>query len=145
MQPTILVIEDDANTAALITLYCEREGFKTIAAADGATGLRNAVKQNPDLVVLDLMLPEMDGWDVCRQLRQQSDVPIIMLTARGDEVDRVSGHIADRLRIHGFEDGVDPRRESLGHVSDLTQIFLSVFDSGQTQVADAASRNKHSN
>ena len=91
METTILIIEDDANTAALITLYCEREGFKTLSAADGASGLRNAVKQNPDLVVLDLMLPEMDGWDVCRQLRQQSDVPIIMLTARGDEVDRVSG------------------------------------------------------
>ncbi len=91
METTILIIEDDANTAALITLYCEREGFKTLAAADGASGLHNAVKQNPDLVVLDLMLPEMDGWDVCRQLRKQSDVPIIMLTARGDEVDRVSG------------------------------------------------------
>lgn len=91
MDTTILIIEDDANTAALITLYCEREGFKTLTATDGATGLQKAVKQNPDLVVLDLMLPKMDGWDVCRQLRQKSDIPIIMLTARGDEVDRVSG------------------------------------------------------
>jgi len=91
METTILIIEDDANTAALITLYCEREGFTTLTAADGVTGLRKAGKQNPDLIVLDLMLPEMDGWDVCRKLRQQSDVPIIMLTARGDEVDRVSG------------------------------------------------------
>ena len=91
MQPTILIIEDDANTAALIMLYCEREGFKTLMASDGATGLQKAVKQNPDLVVLDLMLPKMDGWDVCRQLRQKSDIPIIMLTARGDEIDRVSG------------------------------------------------------
>ena len=91
MHPTILIIEDDANTAALITLYCEREGFKTLTAADGASGLQKAIKQNPDLVVLDLMLPEMDGWDVCRQIRHKSDVPIIMLTARGDEVDRVSG------------------------------------------------------
>ncbi len=91
MQPTILIIEDDANTAALITLYCEREGFKTLTATNGAAGLQKAVRQNPDLVVLDLMLPEMDGWDVCRQLRQKSEVPIIMLTARGDEIDRVSG------------------------------------------------------
>ena len=91
METTILIIEDDANTAALITLYCEREGFVTLIATDGKAGLQKAVKQNPDLVVLDLMLPEMDGWDVCRQLRQKSDIPIIMLTARGDEVDRVSG------------------------------------------------------
>ena len=91
MDTTILIIEDDANTVALITLYCEREGFKTLTATDGSTGLQKAVRQNPDLVVLDLMLPALDGWDVCRQLRQKSDVPIIMLTARGDEVDRVSG------------------------------------------------------
>ena len=91
MDTTILIIEDDANTVALITLYCEREGFKTLTATDGAAGLQKAVRQNPDLVVLDLMLPALDGWDVCRRLRQKSNVPIIMLTARGDEVDRVSG------------------------------------------------------
>jgi DNA-binding response OmpR family regulator len=91
MQPTILIIEDDANTAALITLYCEREGFQTRTAADGVSGLENARQETPDLVVLDLMLPEMDGWEVCRRLRQVSEVPIIMLTARGDEIDRVSG------------------------------------------------------
>ncbi len=91
MQNTILIIEDDANTAALITLYCEREGFHTLTAGDGLSGLERAVKERPDLVILDLMLPEMDGWDVCRRIRQASDVPIIMLTARGDEIDRVSG------------------------------------------------------
>lgn len=91
MQPTILIIEDDANTAALITLYCEREGFRTLAVADGLSGLDRAKKEQPDLVILDLMLPEMDGWEVCRRLRQVSDIPIIMLTARGDEIDRVSG------------------------------------------------------
>jgi DNA-binding response OmpR family regulator len=91
MENTILIIEDDANTAALITLYCEREGFRTFAAADGLSGLEKAGKEQPDLVILDLMLPEMDGWEVCRHLRQTSDIPIIMLTARGDEIDRVSG------------------------------------------------------
>jgi len=91
MVTTILIIEDDANTAGLIKLYCEREGFKTLTALDGASGLQKTVKQNPDMVILDLMLPKMDGWDVCRQLRQKSDIPIIMLTARGDEIDRVSG------------------------------------------------------
>ena len=91
MNNTILIIEDDANTTALITLYCEREGFRTLTAADGISGLDRARKERPDLVILDLMLPEMDGWEVCRRLRQASDVPIIMLTARGDEIDRVSG------------------------------------------------------
>jgi DNA-binding response OmpR family regulator len=91
MENTILIIEDDANTSALIALYCEREGFRTLTAGDGLSGLKRAGKERPDLVILDLMLPEMDGWEVCRRLRQGSDVPVIMLTARGDEVDRVSG------------------------------------------------------
>ena len=91
MHNTILIIEDDANTAALITLYCEREGFRTLTAADGSSGLDRARKERPDLIILDLMLPEMDGWEVCRRIRQTSDIPIIMLTARGDEIDRVSG------------------------------------------------------
>jgi DNA-binding response OmpR family regulator len=91
MNNTILIIEDDANTTALITLYCEREGFRTLTASDGISGLDRAGKERPDLVILDLMLPEMDGGEVCRRLRQTSDIPIIMLTARGDEIDRVSG------------------------------------------------------
>jgi len=88
---TVLVIEDDSNTAALVTLYLEREGFRALTAGDGATGLAQARRHKPSLVILDLMLPEMDGWEVCRHLRQTSDVPVIMLTARGEEIDRVSG------------------------------------------------------
>jgi DNA-binding response OmpR family regulator len=88
---TILVIEDDPNTMALVALYLEREGFRPITAADGRKGLELAQRQAPDLVILDLMLPRMDGWEVCRQLRRQSDVPVIMLTARGEEIDRVAG------------------------------------------------------
>jgi DNA-binding response OmpR family regulator len=88
---TILVIEDDPNTANLIVLYLEREGFATLHANDGKTGLDLATTRKPALVILDLMLPQMDGWEVCRRLRRLSDVPIIMLTARGEEVDRVSG------------------------------------------------------
>jgi DNA-binding response OmpR family regulator len=91
MNTTILIIEDDANTANLITVYFEREGFRTLKAADGKTGLNKAERDKPDLVILDLMLPEMDGWEVCRRLRQKSDIPVIMLTARGDEIDRVAG------------------------------------------------------
>jgi DNA-binding response OmpR family regulator len=90
-QRTVLVIEDDRNTTNLITLYLKREGFRPLTAGDGEAGLAVAQKQQPDLVILDLMLPELDGWEVCRRLRQTSEVPVIMLTARGEEIDRVAG------------------------------------------------------
>jgi DNA-binding response OmpR family regulator len=87
----ILVIEDDRKTASLIQLYLEREGFQIAVAYDGLQGLKLAKRLDPVFVILDLMLPELDGWEVCRQLRQWSNVPILMLTARGDEIDKVSG------------------------------------------------------
>ena len=88
---TVLVIEDDRNTANLIAVYLKREGFRTLTSADGEAGLEQALGQRPDLVILDLMLPKLDGWEVCRRLRQRSEVPVIMLTARAEEVDRVAG------------------------------------------------------
>jgi len=87
---TILIVEDDPNIAALVARYLEREGFRTLTAADGETALALA-RRGPALVVLDLMLPRLDGWEVCRALRRESDVPVVMLTAREDEVDRVAG------------------------------------------------------
>lgn len=90
-QPPILIIEDDRKTASLIALYLEREGFRTLVAHDGETALELAAKRKPMFVVLDLMLPKLDGWEVCRRLRKVSDVPILILTARDEEVDRVSG------------------------------------------------------
>ena len=90
-EKTVLVIEDDPNTAALIALYLEREGFTPLTAGDGVEGLTLAERHRPMLVILDLMLPKMDGWEVCRRLRRTSEVPVIMLTARGEEIDRVSG------------------------------------------------------
>jgi DNA-binding response OmpR family regulator len=87
----ILIVEDDKKTASLVALYLEREGFQTVLAPDGVQALELARRHKPALVILDLMLPRMDGWEVCRQLRRTSDVPILMLTARGEEIDRVSG------------------------------------------------------
>jgi DNA-binding response OmpR family regulator len=87
----ILIVEDDKKTASLIALYLEREGFKTVVAYDGAQALNLARHHKPIFVILDLMLPLVDGWEVCRQLRQSSDVPILILSAREEEVDRVSG------------------------------------------------------
>jgi len=88
---TVLIIEDDRNTANLIDLYLKRDGFRALTAGDGEIGLALAEKQHPDLVILDLMLPKLDGWEVCRRLRRASEVPVIMLTAREEEVDRVAG------------------------------------------------------
>jgi DNA-binding response OmpR family regulator len=88
---TVLIVEDDPNTSNLVRLYLEREGFRVFTAGDGDSGLALARQHAPGLVILDLMLPHLDGWEVCRRLRQQSDVPVIMLTARGEEIDRVAG------------------------------------------------------
>jgi DNA-binding response OmpR family regulator len=87
----ILIVEDDANTLSLIKTYLEREGYETITAVDGEQALRLAKVQHPGFVVLDIMLPKMDGWEVCRQLRTFSNVPVLMLTAREEEIDRVTG------------------------------------------------------
>lgn len=91
MTEPILIAEDDANTSALVATYLEREGFTTIAAFDGAEALRLARLKKPGFVVLDIMLPGLDGWDVCRELRKFSNVPILMLTAREEEIDRILG------------------------------------------------------
>ncbi len=90
-QPTVLVVDDEARIVDTVRLYLQRDGFRVIAAQDGRTALALAQREKPDIIVLDLMLPEMSGWDVCRAIRSQSSVPIIMLTARSDEVDRVLG------------------------------------------------------
>jgi DNA-binding response OmpR family regulator len=87
----VLIIEDDRNTAALVATYLEKEGFATLTAHDGEEGLALALDRQPAFVILDLMLPRLDGWEVCRRLRAVSRVPILMLTAREEEIDRVMG------------------------------------------------------
>ncbi len=91
MAPTILVVDDEARIVKLVRDYLERAGFDVVAAHDGETALTLARLEQPDLIVLDLMLPGVDGLDVCRRLRQESGVPIIMLTARVEEADRIVG------------------------------------------------------
>ena len=90
-EPTVLVVEDDSNVVQLARLYLERDGYRVISAGDGATGLALAREEQPSLVVLDVMLPRLNGMDVCRALRRESEVPIIMLTARVEEEDRLTG------------------------------------------------------
>jgi DNA-binding response OmpR family regulator len=91
MTHTILVVDDEARIAKLVRDYLERAGFGVLTARDGETALTLARREQPDLIILDLMLPGVDGLDVCRRLRQESGVPIIMLTARVEEADRVVG------------------------------------------------------
>ena len=87
----VLIIEDDPNVADVVTRYLEREGYAVESTADGLAGLELALSDPPDLVVLDLMLPSLSGFEVCRRLRATVPIPVIMLTARGEEVDRIAG------------------------------------------------------
>jgi two-component system alkaline phosphatase synthesis response regulator PhoP len=91
MNELILVVDDEARIVKLARDYLERAGFRVLSAGDGVTALAVARRDRPDLIVLDLLLPGMDGLDVCRALRRESDVPIIMLTARAEEADRLIG------------------------------------------------------
>lgn len=90
-QGMVLIVEDDRNTAALVATYLEREGFSTMVVHDGGQAIQAAGACNPVFVILDVMLPNVDGWEICRALRRASDVPVLMLTAREEELDRVAG------------------------------------------------------
>ncbi len=87
----ILVVEDEKAISDILVFNLQREGYDTLAAYDGAEGLRCALEEAPDLILLDVMLPEMDGFEVCRRVRAEKDTPIIMLTAREEETDKVMG------------------------------------------------------
>jgi DNA-binding response OmpR family regulator len=94
---TVLLIDDDQTLLELLSGHLQTAGYQSLTASDGPTGLHLAVETQPDLVVLDVMMPGMDGWEVCRRLREKSSVPIIMLTAKDEEIDK----------LHGFRLGVD--------------------------------------
>lgn len=103
----ILIAEDDKRTTALLSTYLEREGFSTITADNGYCALELARRHNPVFVILDLMLPRMDGWEVCREVRRSSDVPILILTARGEAHERILGFSlgADDYVVKPFSPG----------------------------------------
>ncbi len=91
MAISVLVVEDDKNIAALLQMYLEKEGYAVTTAADGGQGLAKFRAIRPDLVLLDLMMPVMDGWSVCKAIRAESQTPVIMLTAKGETDDKVAG------------------------------------------------------
>src|SRR6266536_2194967 len=89
--PTVLIADDEKNIVQLARMYLQAEGFSVDTASNGREALDKVRQVKPDLLVLDLMMPEVDGWEVCRRLRATGDVPIIMLTARSDDVDKIVG------------------------------------------------------
>ena len=91
MAVSVLIVEDDRNIAELLQMYLEKEGYAVTIAADGGQGLAKFRAIKPDLVLLDVMMPVMDGWAVCRAIRAESQTPVIMLTAKGETDDKVAG------------------------------------------------------
>lgn len=87
----VLVVDDDLNICELLRLYLEKEGYNVIIANDGLSAINSFQESHPDIVLLDIMLPQLDGWQVCREIRKFSDKPIIMLTAKGETFDKVLG------------------------------------------------------
>jgi len=135
MNELILVVDDETEIVKLARDYLERASFRVLSAGDGVTAMAAARREQPDLVVLDLNLPGMDGLDVCRRLRQESDVPIIMLTARVEETDRLIGlelgaddyitkpfsprELVARVRAVLRRTGGDTRQAEILRVADL--------------------------
>ena len=101
----ILIVDDDTNINELIKLYLDKEGFQTISAFNGKEAISKFNSENPSLIILDIMMPEIDGWQVCREIRRTSNVPIIMLTAKGETFDKVLGLElgADDYMVKPFE------------------------------------------
>ncbi len=124
---TILIVEDDNNVAALLRAYLERDGFEVISHCDGRKGFDELKKSKPALVILDIRLPTMDGWDFCRQVRQTSSVPIIILTAQIEEADKIAGLRmgADDYIVKPFSprEVVERVKAVLRRSSDGTRIF----------------------
>ena len=147
MSKQVLIVEDDANIAQLLRLYLEKDGFTVETAADGAAGLLAFRENLPDLVLLDIMLPVVDGWTVCREIHASRRTPIIMLTAKGEMADKVSGleigaddyivkpfdmkEVLARVhavlrRYHNSETGVSRRLEFDKLVIDMEAYALTV-------------------
>ncbi len=122
----VLIVEDDSNIAQLLQLYLEKEGYETYAADDGSKGFAMFNEIEPSLVLLDIMLPGMDGWSVCRRIRETSKTPIIMMTAKGETMDKVNGLEmgADDYIVKPFD-----MKEVLARIHAV----LRRYDTGETE------------
>jgi DNA-binding response OmpR family regulator len=135
---TILVVEDEEGIASVVRAYLERDGFRVLCVGTGAAALSSLEHDRPQLVVLDIGLPDFDGFEVCRRIRARSTVPIVMLTARDDEVDRVAGletgaddYVAKPFsarelvaRVKAILRRAEPQRDERGDVLELGDVVL---------------------
>ncbi len=126
----ILVVDDDQNICELLRLYIEKEGFEVRIANDGRKALEIFEEQNPDLIMLDIMLPELDGWQVCREIRKKSQCPIIMLTAKGEVFDKVLG-----LEL-GADDYVVKPYETIEVVARIKAVLRRYGSNAEEQVKE---------
>ncbi len=122
----IMIVDDDANITELIRLYLEKEGFETVTAANGKIALDLFKESAPSIVILDIMMPEMDGWQVCREIRRISNIPIIMLTAKGETFDKVLG----------LELGADDYMVKPFETKELVARVKAVLRRSETKTAD---------
>ena len=138
MARKVLIVEDDSNIAELLHLYLDKEGFETAVASDGGKGVELFRSFCPDLVLLDIMLPVMDGWAVCRKIREESKTPIIMLTAKGETTDKVSGLEmgADDYIVKPFE-----MKEVLARIHAVLRRFGGEDERGKCLTFDRLSIN----
>ena len=120
MDRKILIVDDEKNIVDIIAFNLKKEGYTVITAADGEEGVQKAMEENPDLILLDIMMPKMDGYEVCKKIREKKNTPIIMLTARAEELDKVLG-----LEL-GADDYVTKPfgvRELMARVKAITTVF----------------------
>lgn len=138
MARKVLIVEDDTNIAELLHLYLEKEGFETTVASDGGSGVELFHSFGPDLILLDIMLPVMDGWSVCKKIREESKVPIIMLTAKGETMDKVSGLEmgADDYIVKPFE-----MKEVIARIHAVMRRFGGEEEGGKSLCFDQLSIN----
>ena len=130
LKKKVLVVEDDGNIAELLRLYLEKDGFEVFHAGDGAEGIHMAQTLSPDLILLDIMLPALDGWVVCSEIRKTSQVPIIMLTAKGETFDKISG----------LEMGADDYVTKPFEVTELMARIHAVMRRGSGETVQPAER-----
>lgn len=130
MATSVLIVEDDRNIAELLQMYLEKEGYAVTCAQDGGQGLSKFRSIKPDLVLLDVMMPVMDGWSVCRAIRADSQVPIIMLTAKGETDDKVTGlkSGADDYVTKPFE-----MKELLARIESVLRRSLSTTEKAKSR------------
>ena len=130
MKYKILVVDDDTNICELLRLYLEKEGFETVVANDGQQAVEYANKYTPDLILLDIMLPKLDGWQVCRQIRKTLETPIIMLTAKGETFDKILG-----LEL-GADDYITKPFDTKEVIARVKAVLRRTYDSEKNNIQE---------